>query len=190
MRASRSEYGGFLVMAIVLVTILTLLGLIVMQTVVVDTESAGVERGGETALYIAEAGARRGIAQLENEFGMGGGASVVEMLGNVRAASPTPVAEGDPDCMNTVPCPVAGWYKLPVPEDATAENDPMSTPNIPSTRYPNPPLVREGWFRVYLGDDEYDEDTPNANQVVLLRAVGRSESGAKRVLEVAIGELP
>jgi Tfp pilus assembly protein PilX len=189
MRLRRSEYGGFLVIAIVMVTMLTLVGLVVMQSVTIDTESAGAERTGETARYIAEAGARRGVNQLNYTYDLFNNQSISATLANVRAdAGVTTVAQSDPDCENDPDCPFIGWLKLPVPTDATAETDDKG---VASTRYPNTPADREGWYRVYLGDDApfLEDDPAKANGVILIRALGRAEGGARRIIEVAIQEM-
>ncbi|MEZ4270214.1 MAG: pilus assembly PilX N-terminal domain-containing protein [Myxococcota bacterium] len=50
------EAGAALIIAFTVMIVLSVLGLMVMQTISVDLDVAGAERSSEHALYIAEAG--------------------------------------------------------------------------------------------------------------------------------------
>lgn len=69
----KSERGAVLIIAISVLVMMTLVGVMVMQVVAVDVDAVGAERGGEEALYIAEAGIQWGLQEIDLNYDIGSG---------------------------------------------------------------------------------------------------------------------
>ena len=64
----KGERGTVLIIAMSVLVMMTLVGVMVMQMVAVDVDAVGAERGGEEALYIAEAGIQWGLQEVDLKY--------------------------------------------------------------------------------------------------------------------------
>ncbi len=62
----KRQRGTVLIIAMSVIVMMTLVGVMVMQVVAVDVDAVGAERGGDQALYIAEAGIQWALQEIDN----------------------------------------------------------------------------------------------------------------------------
>jgi len=101
----KSERGSVLVMAIAIITMLTLLGLVVLRTVSVDIDSTGAERLSDNALYAAEAGIQWALQDLALTY------NIDPANADYTAVLAQPSITGDVNCPDAT-CPLFGWHQL------------------------------------------------------------------------------
>ena len=151
-RMRRQEAGAALIIAIAVVAMLTVLGMIAVQMTTTDLEVTGVERGADSAMYIAEAGVQ--WALLELDLGYAIDPSNPNYTG--ITSQPT-VSFSDP----WGPTRIVGWHEL----------HPAKTSM----------LFGGGGFRAVAKPAA----APDGDTLVI-RSLGISASGAKRLIEVAV----
>lgn len=163
------ERGFSLLMAVTITVMLTLVGMMVLNHTIVDTELAGASRNATDALYIAEAGIYAGMDILRQDYGFDGNSPDFNgplTSGSLDGTLPRPIVASDPDCSSAA-CKIFGW------------ND------LVDGRWVN---YGGGRYRVVVADDSDDDGdtTQDANQTILLRALGEGRGGGRRLLEVAV----
>ena len=153
------QRGFSLVIAVAIFTLLTLMGLMVLDAVFNDTQLAGGERANQNILYVAEAGliwGRQRMVDLLFPLGGSGSAQVATLM-----AQP-PLAAGDVMCPDNVIC--SNWFLL---QDWTTYG--------------------AGQYRV-AGTCQPACSLINPSTVFTVRAIGRTSGGGQRMLEMTIGQ--
>jgi len=112
-RVRRSEAGAVMIIAVVVVTMLTLVGLMAIQIVGVELEVVGAERSADNALYIAEAGVQWGLQNLYGYNFVPGNPNYAPIL-----ALPT-VSDAGP----FAPSQLQGWHELHAGQTSIAYGD-------------------------------------------------------------------
>ncbi len=174
----RNERGFALLMGLTVLVILTVLGLSVMSSMGEDLVVVQNMRESEVALALAEAGLAWGLEQLNDEpyrydDNRDETALLVDANGLFSALS-----NGDEICTGLkttgVPTQCESWQEITDPNNPEAFGDAGA-----ATR---------GTFRVVFGDnDDGDGDySTDADDLILIRALGVDPSGSKRLIEVAV----
>ena len=165
-----SRQRGFaLIVALAVVTMLSLLGFLVLDAVVNDMGMVTSARQTNSALYVAEAGLGWAIDKVSLAYD---GLSAFGDLTQSTLYLSNVIVAGDPACPTTS-CSVLvsppGWRRI--------------TP-------PNAVPYGSGEFQVFIRDDDDGDNNSDVdtNGIILIRTLGRSgrNSGAYRVVEVAI----
>jgi len=167
-----NQHGYSLMIAMVIVTIMTLLGFAVLDAVVGDVDMASAARQKEAALYVAEGGIAWAVDLVNTAYPSSSGLTVFGDLTLSALTMGSVVVLGDPSCP-TIDCAIllnpSGWRPLTTTGAVTYGN---------------------GEFQAFIRDDDDGDDNSDIdiNGTILLRSIGRSakNSGAARVLEVAI----
>jgi Tfp pilus assembly protein PilX len=171
------QRGTALILALVVLVTLLLIGAMVMRGVEHDTTGAGRMNQGQSAMHIAEAGIAYGLEQLRGSpFDLAG----LSPNYNTAIDGSVTAAINDADC-NTVSCKLFGWQELTCATFGPANGC-------------GPQSFGGGTYRVGVQDDVDDEgdatqptDLANdTNQRILIRSLGISANGARRMIEVAV----
>ena len=111
MKLRRREYGGMLILGMILLGTITLLGLILLQRLQVDTEVAMASSQAEKALQIAEAGLQHAITKLGEKLDASSG-DFTEVLAEATISTA--------ECGSN--CPLEGWIRAISGEDRISYN--------------------------------------------------------------------
>lgn len=116
-RPTRAQQrGASLIVAVTIVTILTLIGAMVLDQVYADTQLSGSERAAQNATYVADAGAVWGQAQLANLIfpnGLASAGSTPPVLTGLMALPTLPA--NDAMCPDATLTTCTAWYLLTPP---------------------------------------------------------------------------
>lgn len=158
------ERGASLIIAVAIIAILIMAGTVVLDAVHSDTQLGKADDAAQNAGYIAEAGAVWGQDTLLTLlYPVGSGPSDAAQIANLTAK--TALAAGDDLCPDGVVC--AQWYLL--------------TPTAWVTYGP-----ANGSYRVAATCiPTCGSASPN---VFMIRSMGKLPGGAKRLVEVTMGQ--
>ena len=167
--ATRSQSGFSLIVVVTVIGLLTLLGLMVMDTVHVDTQLAGGDRAAQNALYVAEAAAMWGKDELESTIYVAG--DDTPHIDNVDTAFPVITAPTDAICPDSALVPCAYWHQMDggVPIDYEDTNG-----------------VKHGTYRVAVRCDAAT-CAGRSSDTLYLRALGTMTDGSQKMVEIVIG---
>ena len=169
---NHQQRGYSLIVAVTVVTLLTLLGILVLDSVWSDTQLSGGDRASINAMYLAEAGAVWGQQQLINMV-MPPGTTAAN---NTSLMALTALGTTDPICPENAcvapPCPQAlnctQWYQL-----------------TPTAWVP----YSTGQYRVAATCLPAPCTNPaSSNPVYLIRSIGQWPDGSQRLVEVTVGQ--
>ena len=158
---TQKQRGFSLLVAMTLLTLLTFLGLMVWDTVAIESQSAGSDRRSINALYIAEAGMAWGLDQLATY-------SSADVLLNDYSGSANVISNFT--ALNQ-------WFELNISQPL--QNYTVSGTTVGQYRV------------AILDDDDEDPGVAqdykaDKNQIVLIRSLGVDTSGARRMIEAAV----
>lgn len=174
-RPPAQERGASLIVAVTIITILTLVGAMVLEQVYADTQLSGSERAAQNAAYVADAGAVWGQAQLANLIypnGLATAGTTPPVLTRLMTLPTLP--SGDAMCPDSTLTTCTNWYLL----------TPPSNPALP------------GWV-AYGNNSNYrvaatcnpqpcsDSNTPVNYSV---RSMSMSNDGSRHLIEVVLGQ--
>lgn len=115
-RAPKAQRGASLIVAVTIITLLTLVGAMVLEQVYADTQLSGSERAAQNAAYVADAGVVWGQAQLGNLLfpnGLSSASTTPPVLAGLMALPTLPA--GDAMCPDAPLTTCSAWYLLSPP---------------------------------------------------------------------------
>lgn len=165
----RRQRGASLILAVAIISLLTMVGTMVLNQVYTDTQLAGSERAAQDALYVADAGAVWGQQELMNVLWPGGSATVTTtppLLSSLT--SKTALGTNDPMCPDGIDC--SQWFLLT-------------------------PGAAPGWvaygtdsnYRVAATCNPRPCDNSNTPVNYSIRSLGLARGGAQRLVEIVLG---
>tara|TARA_Y100001934_G_scaffold233009_1_gene282217 strand:+ start:486 stop:1037 length:552 start_codon:yes stop_codon:yes gene_type:complete len=173
LQSRRFERGYVLVTSVLISAVLTLMGFLVLHTVLSDSRTTYADRQSQVAFHLAEAGMAWGIDrlnQLDTDF---------TDFNSVLDEPPLDCQSGTDMC----PCELTGWRPL-----SGEEHEEIMF-------YPDPldESTAIGTFRVVVKDDddgdsrlEDDGSARDQNITILIRSYGRSNQGSRRMIEATV----
>lgn len=102
---SKREAGGALIMVLIVLTLLTIVGLLALETVGLERESAAAELGATRAMYIAEAGIQWALQEIDQTYNIDPGNP------DYSAITTLPTVAADAEWG---PSQIVGWHQLHV----------------------------------------------------------------------------
>lgn len=171
MRQVRKNERGFsLLIGMSILILMTVLGITVMQAVNSDIETAGNDRGAQSALAIAEAGLAWAIDYLQGKYGLDSATeetftNIVEnSYGDLSNYSDGTVEEKTACDVPNDPCVQSEW-KIVTHNRSSAEKS-----------------FGGGRYIVWVGRDPADAN----KKTLLLRSLGIDSRGSQRLIEIAV----
>lgn len=175
LRATASQRGASLIVAVTIITILTLVGAMVLEQVYADTQLSGSERAAQNAAYVADAGAVWGQAQLGNLIfpnGLASAATTPPVLTTLMALPSLPA--GDAMCPDATLTNCTAWYLL----------TPPANPSLP------------GWvafgananYRVAATCNPQPCNNANTPVNYSVRSMSLSSDGSRHLIEMVLGQ--
>lgn len=158
----RAQAGGALIIVTITVTMLILLGVVALQSIGVDLVTVGAERSSETALYTAEAGIHWAMDELAVNYGLDPVSPDFAPL----FALPTVTAHPQ-----WGPAELVGWHQLHAPDLSRSYGDHQFRVAVCPHADPPPACAPA---------------SPPEEKTILIRSLGMSSDGARRMLEVAV----
>ena len=161
------ERGMSLIIAVVVIVLLTMIGLMVLDSVYSDTQLAGSERSTQAAMYVAEAGAVIGRQMLVDMlFPAGSGQTAPPQVATLLTQQQ--LAIGDPICPasdTTTVC--SNWYQLGV---STWTNYAQGQYRIAATCYPT------------------CSSTASNSMTFSVRSIAKMPDGSTRLIQIDVGQ--
>jgi hypothetical protein len=160
------QRGFVLIVAVSLITLLTLFGFTTLHTIWVDARLVYAQRQTQTAFNLAEAGMKWGLARLNTLD------ANFPDFDSVLVESALDCGAGTEEC----PCELTGWRPLSSDPDEHIIDYPDSENPI-------------GSFRVVVKDDHDGDDgdlDSDTNRTILLRSYGLMVGGGRRMIEVTV----
>lgn len=161
----RRQQGASLILAVAIISLLTVVGTMVLNQVYADTQLSGSERASQEARYVADAGAVWGQQELMNVLWPGGSTTVTTTPPLLSAlTSKTPLSANDPICPDKIDC--TQWFALTSDWVPYGSN---SNYRVAATCNPRPC------------------DNSNTPVNYSIRSLSLSRGGTQRLVEVVLG---
>lgn len=171
----QSERGASLIVAVTIITILTLIGAMVLEQVYADTQLSGSERSAQNVAYAADAGAVWGQMQLANLVfpnGLATAGTTPPVLTGLMALPTLPA--NDAMCPDATLTTCTGWYLL----------TPPSNPALPGWV----PYNSNANYRVAATCNPQPCNNANTPVNYSLRSMAQSNDGSRHLIEVVLGQ--